>query len=81
MLQVQSLPTTGKKRDWIYSDGDELRDAGTYKVVTSDEYGNTNEYTFTIEKERNIGLWILIALALLVTGGFVFFLVQRKNKI
>ena len=53
-----------------------------YKVVVSVEYGNTNEYTFTIEKESNVGLWVLIALAVLVTVGLVvFFFVQRKNKI
>ena len=49
--------------------------------MTEVRYGNTNEYTFTIEKGSNVGLWVLIALALLVTGGFVFFWVQRKNKI
>ena len=65
-----------------YSDGDELRGAGTYKVIVSDEYGNTKEYTFTIEQGNNIGLWVLIGLAMLVTVGLVvFFFVQRKNKI
>ena len=65
-----------------YSVGDELRDAGTYKVVTSDEYGNTNEYTFTIEQGSNVGLWVLIGIAVLLSVGLAaFFVAQRKNKI
>ena len=57
-------------------------DVGKYKVIVSDACGNTTEYDFTIEQGANIGIVVLLVIAVLGLGGIgVFFFVQKKNKI
>ncbi len=65
-----------------YTVGDELSEVGEYKVVVTDACGNATEYTFTIEKGANIGLWVILGiLALAGIGVGVFFIVKKKNSI
>lgn len=65
-----------------YTLGDELSDVGKYKVIVTDACGNTTEYDFKIEQGANIGIIVLIVIAILAFGGVsVFFFVQKKNRI
>lgn len=65
-----------------YTLGDELSEVGKYKVVVTDACGNTTEYDFAIEQSANIGIIVLIVIAVLALGGVgVLFYVQRKNTI
>jgi len=65
-----------------YTVGDELSEVGEYKVVVTDACGNATEYTFSIEKGANIGLWVILGiLALAGIGVGVFFIIKKKNSI
>ena len=51
-------------------------------LIISDEYGNTDEYTFTIEQGSNVGIFILLGvIVLMAIGGGVFVLIKKKNRI
>ena len=65
-----------------YTVGEELSEIGKYKVVVTDECGNTTEYDFSIEKGANIGLFVLIGIVVLAAAGvIVFFVIKKKNSI
>ena len=65
-----------------YMVGEELSEIGKYKVVVTDECGNTTEYDFSIEKGANIGLFVLIGIVVLAAAGvIVFFVIKKKNSI
>ena len=65
-----------------FSIDEELKAVGTYKIIVSDEYGNTDEYTFTIEQGSNVGIFILLGvIVLMAIGGGVFVLIKKKNRI
>ena len=65
-----------------YTVGEELSEIGKYKVVVTDECGNTTEYDFSIEKGANIGLFVLIVIVVLAAAGvIVFFVIKKKNSI
>ena len=65
-----------------YTAGEELSEIGKYKVVVTDECGNTTEYDFSIEKGANIGLFVLIGIVVLAAAGvIVFFVIKKKNSI
>ena len=63
-----------------YKLGDELTEDGQYRVVLTDELGNTNEYNFEILYSVNGGAVALIVIVLLVViGGIVTVIVMRKK--
>lgn len=63
-----------------YKLGDELTEDGQYRVVLTDELGNTNEYNFEILYSVNGGAVALIVIVLLVAiGGIVTVIVMRKK--
>ena len=63
-----------------YKLGDELTEDGQYRVVLTDELGNTNEYNFEILYSVNAGAVALIVIVLLVAiGGIVTVIVMRKK--
>ena len=65
-----------------YTVGEELSEIGKYKVVVTDECGNTTEYDFSIEKGANIGLFVLIGIVVIAAAGvIVFFVIKKKNSI
>ena len=65
-----------------YTVGEELSEIGKYKVVVTDECGNTTEYDFSIEKGANIGLFVLIGIVVLAAAGvIIFFVIKKKNSI
>lgn len=63
-----------------YKLGDELTEDGQYRVVLTDELGNTSEYNFEILYSINAGAVALIVIVLLVAvGGIVTVIVMRKK--
>ena len=65
-----------------YADGDELTEEGTYKVVVTDDCGNSTEYNFEIKHGLNGGIIALIViLSLLAVGGMVVFILYKKTDV
>ena len=65
-----------------YADGDELTEEGTYKVVVTDDCGNSTEYNFEIKHGLNAGIIALIViLSLLAVGGMVVFILYKKTDV
>lgn len=65
-----------------YTVGEELSEIGKYKVVVTDECGNTTEYTFAIEKGTNVVLFVIMGIFVLTGMGVgVFFILKKKNRI
>lgn len=65
-----------------YTLGDEIAEAGLYKVTVTDEVGNTTEYTFTIEKSLGAGAIIgIIFGCIILVGGIVVFILKKKEII
>lgn len=63
-----------------YKLGDELTKDGQYRIVLTDELGNTSEYNFEILYSVNAGAVALIVIVLLVAiGGIVTVIVMRKK--
>lgn len=60
-----------------------IKEAGKYRVVITDEAGNTTEYRFTREFTTNTAsnLLIILLLSLTVAGGFIYIVLRDKNKI
>ena len=68
--------------DLEYADGDELTEEGTYKVVVTDDCGNSTEYNFEIKHGLNGGIIALIViLSLLAVGGVVVFILYKKTDV
>lgn len=60
----------------------ELREVGIYRVVVTDEAGNTSEYSFEIEKSISGGIIALIVIAVLAAvGGGVFLILKKRKKV
>lgn len=64
-----------------YELGKELKEAGMYRVVLTDEAGNITEYSFEILAGVNGGVVALciIAVLALIVGGIFIFLKKRKK--
>ena len=63
-----------------YKLGETISEKGEYRVMVTDECGNSTVYTFTIEAGTNWTLIVLlVVLGLLVAGGLVFFFIRRKK--
>ena len=63
-----------------YKLGETISEEGEYRVMVTDECGNSTVYTFTIEAGTNWTLIVLlVVLGLLVAGGVVFFFIRRKK--
>jgi len=63
-----------------YELGDELTEVGQYRVVLTDELGNSTEYTFEILYSVNGGAIALIVIAVLVVIGVVVTVVIMRKK-
>ncbi len=63
-----------------YTFGEMLTEAGEYRVVVTDEAGNTTAYTFEIQEGNG---WIVIAVVVLVVvllaGSVVLILLKKRN--
>lgn len=63
-----------------YTFGEMLTETGGYRVVVTDEAGNTTAYTFEIQEGNG---WIIIAVVVLVVillaGGVVLILLKKRN--
>lgn len=63
-----------------YTFGEMLTETGEYRVVVTDEAGNTTEYTFEIQEGNG---WIVIAVIVLVVvllaGGVVLIFLKKRN--
>ena len=60
----------------------ELREVGIYRVVVTDEAGNTSEYSFEIEKSISGGIIAFIVIAVLAAvGGGVFLILKKRKKV
>lgn len=63
-----------------YTFGEMLTEAGEYRVMVTDEAGNTTAYTFEIQEGNG---WIVIAVVVLVVvllaGGVVLILLKKRN--
>ena len=63
-----------------YSLGDELTEVGQYRIVLTDELGNSAEYTFEILYSVNGGAVALIVIAVLVVVGVIVTVVIMRKK-
>ncbi len=63
-----------------YSPGDELTEVGQYRIVLTDELGNSAEYTFEILYSVNAGAVALIVIAVLVVVGVIVTVVIMRKK-
>ncbi len=63
-----------------YSLGDELTEVGQYRIVLTDELGNSAEYTFEILYSVNAGAVALIVIAVLVVVGVIVTVVIMRKK-
>lgn len=64
-----------------YTPGSELTEVGQYRVVVTDEIGNSSEYTFAIEYSMNGGIIALIVIAAIaVVALVVVFIIRQKKK-
>lgn len=63
-----------------YTLGSELTEVGQYRVVVTDEIGNSSEYTFEIEYSMNGGIIALIVIAAIAVVALVVVLIIRQKK-
>ena len=63
-----------------YSLGSELTEVGQYRIVLTDELGNSTEYTFEILYSVNGGAVALIVIAVLVVVGVIVTVVIMRKK-
>lgn len=64
-----------------YTPGEELTEAGTYRVETMDAAGNSAVYTFEIQSSIGGGIIALIVIAAIaVIGGAMLFVILKKRK-
>lgn len=63
-----------------YTFGEMLTEAGEYRVIVTDEAGNTTAYTFEIQEGNG---WIVIAVVVLIVvllaGGVILILLKERN--
>ena len=64
-----------------YALGDELTEVGQYRVVLTDELGNTTEYTFEILYSVNGAAIALIIIGILIIAGIIFGVVLGKRAV
>ena len=63
-----------------YALGEELTEVGQYRIVLTDELGNSAEYTFEILYSVNGGAIALIVIAVLVVVGVIVTVVIMRKK-
>ena len=63
-----------------YTLGSELTEVGQYRIVLTDELGNSTEYTFEILYSVNAGAVALIVIAVLVVVGVIVTVVIMRKK-
>lgn len=64
-----------------YELGSELKEYGEYRVVVTDEAGNTNEYNFTLKYKMDGGIIALIVICVLAAaGGSVFLFIKKCRR-
>ena len=64
-----------------YTPGEELTEAGTYRIETTDAAGNSAVYTFEIQSSIGSGIIALIVIAAIaVIGGAALFVILKKRK-
>lgn len=64
-----------------YALGDELTEVGQYRVVLTDELGNTTEYTFEILYSVNGAAIALIIIGILIIAGIIVGVVLGKRAV
>ena len=80
-LSEQAMVEVYKDGELIeYELGSELKEYGEYRVVLTDEAGNTNEYNFTLKYKMDGGIIALIVICVLVTTGCGVFLFIKKRR-
>lgn len=65
-----------------YNVGDEITEAGAYRIIVEDEIGNSTEYSFEIVE--GISGWVIFLIvlgSLLLVGGIVVFILKKKEII
>ena len=72
------LYKNGKKID--YSLGNEIKAVGDYSMKIIDEYGNVNEYTFTLKYINTFGIIVIILAVLAVLAIISIFIVTRLKQ-
>ncbi len=64
-----------------YELGSELKEYGEYRVVVTDEAGNTSEYNFTLKYKMDGGIIALIVICVLAAaGGGVFLFIKKRRR-
>lgn len=65
-----------------YTLGDELTEAGAYRITVEDGCGNISEYSFEIEEGiSGVVIFLIILGSLLLVGGIVVFVLKKKEII
>lgn len=65
-----------------YNVGDEITEAGAYRIIVEDEIGNSTEYSFEIvEGISGFVIALIIIGCLLLVGGIVVFILKKKEII
>ncbi len=66
-----------------YNPGDELKEAGEYRIELTDNVGNTSEYNFTIQKKMSgglIALFVILGIGVAGGGVFAFLFIRKRGK-
>ena len=64
-----------------YALGDEIAQAGNYRVVVTDVCGNVTEYAFEIQSSLSAGIIALIVIGSLVVVGAVVVFILKKRRV
>jgi len=68
----------GKKMD--YSLGMTLKSTGKYKLIVTDDLGNSNEYEFELRYVNTSGIIVIVIVCLAVLIAIIMVIVSRRNQ-
>ena len=82
LSETATLKVTKDGEELAYNLGDELKEAGMYEIIVTDESGNVSEYAFEITKGMS-GLVItgIVIGSITLLGGAVFIILKKRGVI
>ena len=80
MYKRQTVKVIKDGEEIKYTIGDEITEAGAYRIIVEDEIGNSTEYSFEIVE--GISGWVIFLIivgCLALVGGIVVFILKKKE--